>query len=122
MGVLRRREDKRDLCRTAHPLPRVWQVAGAEGSEGYDPFLTSLGSNVHHLLVSAHPSLWRIGTKPQRDVGRLHRLPHHTHQVIIEGVQVRLVTQCGGEGFQGLPRVILPAVEAAVYKPLYAAS
>src|SRR5215208_7346211 len=43
MGVLRRREDKRDLCRTAHPLPRVWQVAGAEGSQGDNSFLTSLG-------------------------------------------------------------------------------
>src|SRR3712207_376274 len=42
MGVLRRREDERDLCRSAHPLSGVWQVAGAEGSQGEDPFLTSL--------------------------------------------------------------------------------
>src|SRR5215212_2292369 len=99
MGVLRRREDKRDLCRTTHPLYGVWQVAGAEGSQGDGPFLTTLGTNIYHLLVSAHPSLCRIGTPPQRDVGWMHRLPYHTHQVVIEGFQVRLVTQCGGEGF-----------------------
>src|SRR5919112_2886707 len=55
-------------------------------------------------------------------MGWLHRLPYYTHQVVIEGFQVRLVLQLGGEGFQGLSSVILPTVEATVYKPLYAAS
>src|SRR5215211_5315521 len=49
---------------------------------------------------------------------RLHCLPHHTHQVVIEGFQVRLVPELGREGFQGLPRVILPTVEAPVYEGL----
>src|ERR671913_1532566 len=55
-------------------------------------------------------------------MGRLHRLPYHTHQVVIEGFQVRLVLQLGGEGFEGLSGVVLTPVEAPVYKPLDAAS
>jgi len=35
----------------------------------------------------------------QRDVGRLHRLPHHPHQVFTECGEVGIVTQLGGEGF-----------------------
>src|SRR5215210_5151752 len=49
---------------------------------------------------------------------RLHRFPHHSHQVVIEGFQVRLVLQLGGEHFQGLSSIVLPAVEAAVYQRL----
>ena len=43
----------------------------------------------------------------------LHRLPHHTHQVIAQGVQVCLVSQFGGEGFKSLSSVVLATVEAA---------
>src|SRR5215204_6563739 len=64
----------------------------------------------------------RIGTQPQRDVSGLHRLSHHSYQVLAQGVHVRFVSQLGREGFQGLSGVVLPAVEAPVYKPLYAAS
>src|SRR5829696_7077884 len=49
---------------------------------------------------------------------RLHGLPYYTHQVVIEGFQVRLVPELGGEGFQGLSSVILPAVEASIYEGL----
>ena len=51
-------------------------------------------------------------------MGWLHRLPYHTHQVVIEGFQVRLVLQLGEEHFQGLPCVVLPAIEAPVYEGL----
>jgi hypothetical protein len=40
-----------------------------------------------------------IGTQPQRDVRRLHRLPYHPNQIITQCVQVRLVPQLGREGF-----------------------
>src|ERR671910_3397985 len=59
-----------------------------------------------------------LGSQPQGDVGWLHRLPYHTHQVVVEGFQVRLVTQCGGEGFQGLGCIVFPPVEASVYEGL----
>src|SRR5215217_5378394 len=28
----------------------------------------------------------RIGTQPQRDVLRLHRLPYHPHQIVAQGI------------------------------------
>src|SRR5215204_2042920 len=64
----------------------------------------------------------RIGTQPQRDMCGLHSLPYHPHQVFAQGVQVCLVPKLGGECFQGLSRVVLPAVEAAVYEGLDATS
>jgi hypothetical protein len=59
--------------------------------------------------------------QPQRDVGWLYRLVHHAHQLIAEPVQVGLITQLGREGFQGLSRIVLAAVEAPVYERLDAA-
>src|SRR5688572_23792526 len=50
---------------------------------------------------------------------RLHGFPYYTHQVVIEGFQVRLVLQLGGEVFQSLPRVVLPAVEAPIHERLH---
>src|SRR3712207_1193088 len=41
-------------------------------------------ANVRHLLVSAHPSVRRIGTQPQRDVGGLHRLPYNPYQIVAQ--------------------------------------
>jgi hypothetical protein len=41
----------------------------------------------------------RIGAQPQRDVGWLHRLPHHAHQVVVQRLKVRLVSEFDGEGF-----------------------
>src|SRR5215218_10648631 len=61
-------------------------------------------------------------TQPQRDACRLHRLPHYRYQFSIQAVQVRLISQSGGEGFEGLSRVVLAAVEAAVYERLDAPS
>src|SRR5215204_2980111 len=58
----------------------------------------------------------RIGTQPQRDMRRLHRLPHHPHQIVAQRVQVCFVTQIGREAFQGLPGIVLASVEAPVYK------
>jgi hypothetical protein len=42
---------------------------------------------------------WLVGTQPQSDMGGLHGLLYHSNQVVIEGFQIRLVPQCGGEGF-----------------------
>src|SRR5919112_3940008 len=60
-----------------------------------------------------------IGAQPQRDVGRLHRLPHYVHQFVIQRLQVRLIPQLCSEGLQGLSCIILPAVEAAVNEALH---
>ena len=62
----------------------------------------------------------RIGAQPQRDVVWLHRFPDHPYEVIAQGIEVRLVSELGREGFQGLSSVVLLAVEAAVYERLYA--
>jgi hypothetical protein len=51
-------------------------------------------------------------------MGGLHGLPYHTHQIVIEGFQVRLVLQLGGEGLKGLSCVVFAAVEAPVYEHL----
>src|ERR687893_1529117 len=59
--------------------------------------------------------LGRVLAQPQRDVLRLHRLPHDRYQLRIQSVQIRLVPQFAGERFEGLPGVVLAAVEAAVY-------
>src|SRR5215210_6483582 len=63
----------------------------------------------------------RVGMQPQRDVGGLHRLPYHSHQILLQRLEVRLVPQLDGEGFQGLPCVVFAAVEAAVDEGLDAA-
>src|SRR5215207_323170 len=65
---------------------------------------------------------WLVGTEPQRHVRRLHRLPYHSHQVVIEGFQICLVPELGREGFKGLPHVVLPAIEPPVYERLDEAS
>src|SRR5215210_3474091 len=41
----------------------------------------------------------RIGAQPQRHVGWLHRLPYHPYQVVAQGIQVRLISELGGECF-----------------------
>jgi hypothetical protein len=50
----------------------------------------------------------RMGAQPEREVLRLHSVPHHAHQVLVQPVQVRLVAQPGGEGLQGPGGVVLP--------------
>ena len=49
---------------------------------------------------------------------RLHRFPHHTYQIVAQGLEVCLVPELGREGFQGLPRVVLTALEASIYERL----
>ena len=51
-------------------------------------------------------------------MGWLHRLPYHLDQIVVECFEVRLFSQGSREGFQGLPRVVLPTVEATVYEGL----
>jgi hypothetical protein len=63
-----------------------------------------------------------VWAQPQRDVRRLHGLPHHPHQFVVQRVEVGLLAQLGREGFEGLRCVVLPAVEASVDEALDAAS
>src|SRR5215210_5284392 len=70
------------------------------------------------LLVCLPVPGSRVGTQPQSDVLRLHCLPHHSHQIVAQGIEVRLVTQRGRERFERLCGVVLVAVEAAVYERL----
>jgi hypothetical protein len=52
----------------------------------------------------------------------VHRLHHHSHELVIQCVEVRLIPELGGEGFEGLSSVVLPAIETPVYKGLQATS
>src|ERR671932_2741349 len=42
-----------------------------------------------------------VGAQPQRDVRRLHRPPNHPDEILVQGIEVRLVPEFGREGFQG---------------------
>src|SRR5215217_8302573 len=83
------------------PLPRTW---------------VNKGKKVLMCLLALRSP--RVGMQPQRDVGGLHRLPYHFHQILLQRLEVRLVPQLDGEGFQGLPYVVFAAVEAAVDEAL----
>src|SRR5688572_29252239 len=74
------------------------------------------------LLVCLPVSGGCVGTQPQSDVLRLHRLLHHSYQVAAQGIEVRLVSKLGGEALKRLCRVILLAVEAPIYERLYTPS
>src|SRR5215210_777002 len=56
-----------------------------------------------------------VGTQPQGDVRRLHRLPRYFDELVADGAEVRFVAKPGGEGFEGLSRVILATVETPIY-------
>src|SRR5687768_11001039 len=60
-----------------------------------------------------------VGPQPQSDVLWLHRLPHHSHQIVAQSIEVRLVSKLGGEALESLSRVILSSVEAPIYERLY---
>src|SRR5829696_10575093 len=60
----------------------------------------------------------RLWSQPQRDVGRLHRLPHHAYEVVVQRFDIRLVPEFGGEFFEGLRGLVLAPVNAAVYERL----
>jgi hypothetical protein len=44
----------------------------------------------------------RLGTQPQRDMLRPHRLPDYLNQLVAEGAHVCLVPELRREGFEGL--------------------
>src|SRR5215213_4337887 len=97
-----------------HPLP-TWVVVSAR--------TPSPATSVSDRLLFAPLTLsGRLGSHPQREVDRLHRLPHYFHQIIAQGLEVCFVPELGREGFQSLPGIVLAAVEAAVYKGLDAPS
>jgi hypothetical protein len=60
----------------------------------------------------------RGGSKPKRDAGRLHRLVNDRQHLGGKGIEVDLVAQAGGERLDGLGRVVLAPVEAAVNRGL----
>src|SRR5215217_6989613 len=74
------------------------------------------------LLVCLHLPGACAGTQPQRDVHRLHCLPYHSHQIVTQSIEVRLVAKRGRERFERLRSVVLVAEEAAVYERLGAPS
>src|SRR5829696_928236 len=53
-------------------------------------------------------------------MGWLHRLPHHSHEIASQRLEVGLVSQLRGECLDGLPRVVLAPVKATIYERLYA--
>src|SRR3712207_5687807 len=108
--------DERDLHRDSHYPPAA--KAAWEGSMNLIPYQTRSKS----LLVFLRALTGRIGTQPQRNVCGLHRLPYHRHEIVAQGVEVRLVSELGREGFQGLCDVVFAAVEAPIDKSLDAAS
>src|SRR5215204_3252231 len=63
-----------------------------------------------------------VGTQPQSDVLRLHRLPNRYHQIVAQSIEVRLVPELCGETLKSLPRIVLPPVEATVDERLNAPS
>ena len=60
--------------------------------------------------------------EPHAHVSRLHRLPHDSHQIVAQGIEVRLVPELRGEALKSFPRIILTSVEAPVYESLDASS
>jgi hypothetical protein len=62
----------------------------------YTPPATRTRAPEQVLLRSVgHVVLLRgsIGSQPQRDVRRLHRLSHHSHQIVGQRVEVGLIAQ-----------------------------
>src|SRR5687768_8334467 len=57
-------------------------------------------------------------TKPERRMGRLHRLVDDPDQLRPELVEVDLLAQTRAEPVDGLDRVVAGAVEAAIYELL----
>src|SRR3712207_2165800 len=92
----------------------------------------SLGRTRRHLssrrIVSPHHLVsllvWlltlqrRIWARPQRVVRRLHSLPYYPNQVVAQCVEVRLISELGGESLQRLGRIVLSAVETSIYEAL----
>jgi hypothetical protein len=43
---------------------------------------------------------WAVsGRSHSETVGGLHRLPHHSYQIVTQSVEIGLVSELGGEGF-----------------------
>src|SRR5919202_1692733 len=82
----RRHEQKKRLkAHTRTPSPQ------------YAVGLCFLPMSQMRLGLSLLDILWRVRPQPQRDVGRLHRLPNHACQILAQGIEVSLVPELGGE-------------------------
>lgn len=51
-------------------------------------------------------------------MGWLHSVPHHTHQLLAQGVEIGLIPELGRERFECLPCIVFVAVETTVYDGL----
>src|SRR5215207_2928964 len=51
-------------------------------------------------------------------MGRLHRLPNQRQQLGVQLLQIGLMAQPVGEGFERLGRIVLPSIETPVYDVL----
>src|SRR5260370_32083170 len=53
-------------------------------------------------------------TQPERDMGGLHRLMHHSYQFLPQRIQIHLIAQCRAESSQRTCRVIFVTVKSSV--------
>src|SRR5437016_3874684 len=59
-------------------------------------------------------SVWFGLRQPERDMGGLHRLLHHGHQLLAQLSQVKLIAQRSTEGLDDFGCIILAPVEATI--------
>src|SRR5215203_4669576 len=98
------------LCRIVNVRS---DVNTRSASDAHSPKRRTSGTTPHRC----------IGTQPQGDVGWLHRLPYHTHEIVIQSLKGGLVPELDGERFDGFPGLILASIEAPVYEaPVWRAS
>src|SRR5215208_7214664 len=104
------------------PLQWRWPLSSSCASLP-SPMRWSCGYGAHELppLVARTDTKMLGAPEPDAHVRRLHRLSHHSHQIIAQGIEVRLLSKGRREALKGLPRIIRTPVEATVYERLKAA-
>src|SRR5215212_9992995 len=106
-------------------LPRSTSATSAPSSRARRAAITPAGpppttitSNILRLTFSGSHRPVPRRSQPERSVLRLHRAPYHSHQLVAQRLEVRLLPQLGAESGQGLRRIVLVAVEAAIDEAL----
>src|SRR5215210_9441051 len=93
-------------------------------SSSEDARINSVKAHTDHASRLRDRSLIALPTagrcQPQRDVLRLHSLPHDRDQLAAQGFEVGLISQLRGERFEGLGGIVFPPIEQPIYEPLYA--
>src|SRR5215218_10466678 len=80
---------------------------GWRGGDG----CSALATRLSDTLALPRTAIW---AEPERDVGWLHRFPHHAYQIVAQRIQIRLIPELGREGFEGLRCIVFPSVEASI--------